>query len=52
MKHTFKILALLLLTPMTALAGTPPVNVPEPGLLPLLGIGIAAVIAVKFFKKK
>ena len=51
MKHTFKILALLLLTPMTALAGLP-VNVPEPGLLPLLGIGIAAAIAVKFFKKK
>ena len=51
MKHTFKILALLLLTPMTAWAGGI-IAVPEPGVLPLLGIGIAVAVAVRFFRKK
>ena len=49
MKHVIK--TLLLLTPMTTwAAGLTPV--PEPEVLPLLGIGIVAAIALKFFKKK
>ena len=50
MKHIPLIMLAALLAPISAHAGD--VSIPEPGLLPLLGIGIAAAIAVKFFKKK
>ena len=50
MKHTNLFIPAALLAPFSAHAGTIPI--PEPGLLPLLGVGIAVAIAVKFFKKK
>ncbi len=50
MKHIHITMLAALLAPFSAHAGT--AIVPEPGILPLLGIGIAAAIAVKLFKKK
>ena len=50
MKHTNLVILTALLAPFSVHAGD--IAVPEPGLLPLLGIGIAAAVAVKFFKKK
>ena len=50
MKHIPLITLAALLVPISAHAGD--VLVPEPGVLPLLGIGIAVAVAVKFFKKK
>lgn len=50
MKHIPLITLAAMLVPISAHAGF--VTVPEPDLLPLLGIGIAAAVAVKFFKKK
>lgn len=50
MKHTNLVILTALLTPFSVHAGE--MAVPEPGLLPLLGIGIAAAVAVKSFKKK
>jgi len=50
MKQIFLILLAALPASFSAHAGSVPV--PEPDLLPLLGIGIAAAVAVRFFKKK
>ena len=51
MKHIPLITLAALLVPISAHAGDP-VSIPEPEVLPLLGIGIAVAVAVKFFKKK
>jgi hypothetical protein len=50
MKHLPLITLAALLAPFSAHAGMVPV--PEPEVLSLLGIGIAAAFAVKFFRKK
>lgn len=50
MKHIPLTTLAVLVAPFSAHAGE--ITVPEPGLLPLLGIGIAAAVAVKFFRKK
>ena len=50
MKHVYKTLLLLLFMPVSAWAAA--VNVPEPEVLPLLGIGLVAAIAVKCYKNK
>ena len=50
MKHRFKILSLLLFTSMSAWAAAVPA--PEPEILPLLGIGVVAMVAVKFMRRK
>ena len=50
MKHIPLITLAALLVPISAHAGI--VSVPEPGVLPLLGIGIAVAVAVRFFRKK
>jgi hypothetical protein len=51
MKHLPLITLAALLAPFSAHAGSP-MPVPEPEVLSLLGIGIAAAFAVKFFRKK
>jgi hypothetical protein len=50
MKHSITTAVILLATPLPGWAAIE--AVPEPGILPLLGIGVAAAVAVKFFRKK
>jgi hypothetical protein len=50
MKPVSLITLAALLAPLSAHAGA--VDVPEPGILPLLGVGIVVALAVKFLKKK
>ena len=45
-------LAGLSLVSFQAAANLPTGQVPEPGMLPLLGAGLAAVIAVRFLRKE
>jgi hypothetical protein len=51
MKYTPLITLAVMLAPFSVHAGTPN-PVPEPEVLPLLAIGIAAAFAIKFFSKK
>ena len=50
MKYITTTAFMLLIMPLQAWAGS--ISVPEPGVLPLLGMGVAAAVAVKFFRKK
>lgn len=50
MKYITTTAVMLIIMPLQAWAGTE--AIPEPGVLPLLGMGVAAAIAVKFFRKK
>lgn len=50
MKYTPLITLAVMLAPFSVHAGTVPV--PEPEVIPLLAIGVAAAFAIKFFSKK
>jgi len=50
MKQTFLMTLVALLASIPAHAGS--VSVPEPDVLPLLGLGIAAAVAVKLMRRK
>lgn len=57
MKNTFDkvtaaVILLMVSVPTFASQQPPPINVPEPGGLALMGVGIAAIVVSKYYKSR
>jgi hypothetical protein len=52
MTRAQRIILLISLSPTTLLAGTVPTAVPEPGVLSLVGLGVAVAIAIAVKKRR